>query len=728
MAASEQNKQSGEDQKTGYAIVITNDDEFWQGVQGVLDAENYAPIQTEDLDDFRSVALAYPPAVIVADAAAFEEDPLPACRRIGRTEGCEYIPLFLHVGGADAANEADAYDSSVTAILKSPFDEKEFTKRIRSIGDTGRTISGIRRLQPFGADILSNMPDAFFILGNDGCVREYLGGAAGDPVLGPSKLEGKKLKEVWPAVAAASVGQAIRRVIRSRDGHILQVELGSGGTGRNYELRLLVQGRDRVMMIARDLSSGQASAAPSSARGIQDTLTGLTAKDLFMQGLDEAIADASMRERGLAILCLDIDRFSRINETLGRQIGDAVLQVAAKRMSRCLREYDKLARIDDVSGSAMTRISGDEFVLLLAEIESRDDVATVATRITDAFETPLSVEGHEVTVSMSIGIAQFPMDGANAEELLGNARVALNEARVISGNAQEFFTNTMKFRSMKRLDVKNELEWAIDKEQLEVHYLPRIDLESGKVAGLEALLRWIHPLRGSVPLKEVIPLAEATGLILAIGEWVTATACKQVAEWRQIREDVPPVAVNLSQSEFMRDDIADLISAALKESGLPPELLELELTEGLLLRNRLAETRVEQLHRLGVGIVLDDFGQGVSSVANLTRLPLKAIKIDRAFVEGVREPGPKQAICAAMIAMSRELGFTVIAEGVESQLQVEFLRERGCNAVQGFLFSEPMAAGDVLAFLDAFRMVTDSEDELDLDTVRTRLEWGASAR
>ncbi len=715
MVASEQNKQSADNQKTGYAIVITNDDAFWQTVQSVLDAENYAPIQTEEFDDFRSAALAYPPAVIVADAKTLNEDPLPACRRIGRTEGCEYIPLFLHVGGADAANEADAYDSSVTAILDSPFSDEEFASKLRSIGDAGRTISGIRRLQPFGAEILANMPDAFFILGSDGQVREYLGGAAGDPVLSPSQLEGRKLKEVWPAVAAASVNQAIRRVIKSRDGHILKVDLGANGRGRSYELRLLVQGRDRVMMIARDLSLGQAPSSQKSVRGIHDTLTGLTARDMFMQGLEEAIADARMRERGLAILCLDIDRFSRINESLGRQIGDHVLRVAARRMTRCLRDYDKLTRINDNSGSSVARISGDEFVLMLSEIESRDDVATVASRIASAFESPLAVDGHEVSISMSIGIAQYPMDGANAEELLGNARVALNEARIISGNAQEFYTSTMKFRSVKRLDVKNELEWAIEKEQMEVHYLPRIDLASGTVAGLEALLRWIHPLRGNVPLKEVIPLAEATGLILGIGEWVVSTACNQLAEWREARGEVPPVAVNLSQSEFTREDIADLIASALEDSGLPPEMLELELTEGLLLRNRLADVRVEQLSALGVGIVLDDFGQGVSSVANLTRLPLKAIKIDRAFVEGVREPGPQQAVCAAMIAMSRELGFTVIAEGVESERQVEFLRERGCNAVQGFLFSEPLPASEVPEFLDAFKLATERGDDPDAD-------------
>ena len=238
----------------------------------------------------------------------------------------------------------------------------------------------------------------------------------------------------------------------------------------------------------------------------------------------------------------------------------------------------------------------------------------------------------------------------------------------------------MKYRAQKRLDVKNELRWAIEKEQLELHYLPRIDLVSGDVAGLEALLRWIHPLRGSVPLSEVIPLAEATGLIFPIGEWVLDTACKQAAAWYEEHGEVPAVSVNLSQQEFARDDLVELVTGALEKSGLPAGHLELELTEGMLMRNRQADATLRELNELGVGIVLDDFGQGHSSIANLTSRPIKAIKIDRAFIDGVREPGEKQSICSAMIAMARELGITVIAEGVESHVQVEFLRDRGCDA------------------------------------------------
>jgi EAL domain-containing protein (putative c-di-GMP-specific phosphodiesterase class I) len=232
----------------------------------------------------------------------------------------------------------------------------------------------------------------------------------------------------------------------------------------------------------------------------------------------------------------------------------------------------------------------------------------------------------------------------------------------------------------------------------------------------------MHPLRGSVPLAEVIPLAEATGLIFAIGEWVLRTACQQARAWLEAHEDLPAVSINLSQQEFTRSDLPELVKTALDETGLPPALLELEITEGMLMRNRQAEGVLHDLTRIGVGIVLDDFGQGHSSIAHLTSLPIKAIKIDRAFTDGVKEPGEKQAICAAMIAMSRELGLTVIAEGVESELQVQFLKERGCDAVQGFLYTEPLPAADVPAFLSACNEVAEQTNIIDIHTIRQKIE------
>ena len=713
--------QSEEIEGSSQAVLICSHAADVRQAQEVFAGEDYETLIWEAGKPC-SIAEESPPAVILVDSAAAHGDPLGLCQEIRRMPGCDYIPLILLSDDDDADALRRAYDAEVTTVFTKPLDAKAFRRHVQSLGDTGRTLSGVRALRTSATQVLNTMPDAFFIVGSDGLLRQYLGGGSDDPVLSPEAIEGHMIGDIWPRDVASRVLQNIKRALKSRDGCGLQFELSDGDFQSSYEIRLLVQGRDKVLMIIRNIGEGAAIEPPRGDRNA-DTLTGLTARDVFMAHFESLLADARLRERGVAVFCIDIDRFTRINETLGRAVGDAVLRVTAQRIESCLRPSDKLARIDEPDdGPSLTRISGDEFVLVLSDIESREDVGTVAGRVREAFSEPVAIEGHQLQITPSIGISLYPLDGEDADDLLKNARVALDEAKVMSVDGREFYSDTMKFRALKRFDVKNELRWAIEKEQLELHYLPRIDLQSGHVAGLEALLRWMHPLRGSVPLREVIPLAEATGLIFPIGEWVINTACHQAASWLQDDGEVPPTSINLSQQEFTRSDLVELIRVALDDSKLPPELLELELTEGMLMRNRQAEVVLQDIDALGVGVVLDDFGQGHSSIAHLTSMPIKAIKIDRAFIDGVREPGDKQAICSAMIAMSRELGISVIAEGVESELQVEFLKERGCDAVQGFLYTEPLPADKVPVFLAACREVADETKIIDLETVRAKIE------
>jgi len=711
-----------ETDEIGHALVITYDAKLSALVSRLLESSGYAVMICDDPGHIEKRVTGSSPAVIVVDAAIAPKKPLDLCHTIRQMPGCDYVPLLLLSDdqGTEAAERA--YDENVTAVVEKPVDPDVFRKHIHSLGDTGRTISGIRVMHTTKSAVFRTLPDAFFIAGKDGLLRQYLGGANDDPVLAPEAIEGQMISDVWPPYVAKVVLQSIKRVLRSRECHAFEIELHQDTEKRYYEVRLLVQGRDKVLMVIRNVTDLGDSGIRASEEKSSDTLTGLTTREVFMSHFDSVIADARLRERGVAVFCIDIDRFSRINSTLGRAVGDGVLKVTAQRIERCLRSSDKLARIDeDSDGSSLTRIGGDEFVLVLANIESREDISTVAGRVQESFGEPVSIEGHKLRVTPSIGISMYPLDGDNADDLLKNARVALDEAKVLSAEGREFYSSTMKYRAQKRLDVKNELRWAIEKEQLELHYLPRIDLVSGDVAGLEALLRWMHPLRGSVPLSEVIPLAEATGLIFPIGEWVLETACQQAAEWYREDNEAPAVSINLSQQEFARDDLVALVASSLEKAGLPASQIELELTEGMLMRNRQADSTLRELSELGVGIVLDDFGQGHSSIANLTSRPIKAIKIDRAFIDGVREPGEKQAICSAMIAMARELGITVIAEGVESRLQVEFLRERGCDAVQGFLYTEPLPVDNVATFLQACNEVLDETSVIDLGTVRQQI-------
>lgn len=708
-------------QDAGQALIVSSNKSLSRVVSRLLAADGYRSVQLSGFGELENSIEDPSPAVVVIDSAMSPDGGLEICRKVRTLPGCEYIPLLLLSDTAGASAMERAYDQNVTTVIAKPLNEDAFRNHIRSLGDTGRTLSGIRALRMPKSNVLRTMPDAFFIAGNDGRLRQYLGGAIDDCVLCPEDIEGERIADVWPEEVGRRVLQSVRRVLRSRQGDVLNFELQRDGVRGLYEMRLLVQGRDKVLLVIRNITNQSDRRLAIEGSDPAETLTGLTTRTIFEKQFEAILADAKLRERGVAVLCIDIDRFGRINDTLGRAAGDTVLKVTAQRIARCLRSSDKLARVNDCEKSTLTRLGGDEFVLVLADIESRDDIGTVATRVQEAFVEPISIGGHQLKVAPSIGIAIYPLDGSTIDELLKNARVALDEAKVTSAEGHEFFSSTMKYRSAKRLDVKNELHWAIEKQQLQLHYLPRIDLTTGQVTGLEALLRWMHPLRGSVPLAELLPLAEATGLIFPIGEWVIKTACQHALMWREKNPDLPAVSINLSQQEFTRSDLADIIRDALDETGLPPEMLELELTEGMLMRNRQAESILKELSEIGVGIVLDDFGQGHSSIAHLTSLPIKAIKIDRAFIDGVREPGEQQAICAAMIAMSRELGIGVIAEGVESEVQVQFLKERGCDAVQGFLYTEPLPTVDVPDFLVACRAVAEETTVIDLHTVRQQI-------
>lgn len=660
-----------------------------------------------------------PPALIVVDAGERTED---WCRRVRSRVRLEHVPLIALTDGDGREALHRIYAAGATAVFIKPVDHGFLRERFRSHGDTGRTLTGMQPALMADARILHAVPDTFFVLGEDGMVREYLGGGEKDPLLRPERLARRRLSEVLPRDVAALILRNIRRTLSTRNPCNFEFELGEAGEKQRYEMRLLVQGRDRVMAITRNVSDMGVASRSTATAGSPDTLTGLPGRTAFLGRLDAMVEDARRLRRGLAVMSIDLDRFTRINETLGRAVGDAILRVVGSRLERCLRDADAVSRSrsGNAGSSELARIGGDEFVVVLRDVDERETVLQVAGRIRAAFADPVSYQGHQLEVTPSIGIALYPADGSDAEALLDSARAALDEARMGGEAGQEFYSDTMRQRALRRLDLKDELRSAIERDQLELRYLPRIDLETGRVAGLEALLRWQHPVRGAVSLKELIPLAEATGLMQPIGKWVLHAACAHAAYWGETWESMPPVSVNLSEQEFSREDLPRVIHGALEASGLAPAQLELELTEQMLLRDKQAAVMLQKLKALGVGIVIDDFGVGHSSLGRLIQYPIKAIKIDRSFVEQCQADTAQRSVCSAIIAMSRELGLAVIAEGVETVEQIDFLRERGCHALQGFFFAEPLRVEDVPPFLAAHLGKTPDGDVIDLATIRSR--------
>ncbi len=440
-----------------------------------------------------------------------------------------------------------------------------------------------------------------------------------------------------------------------------------------------------------------------------DSLTQLPNRELFKDRLGAAIHLAKRHGRRAGLLFLDLDNFKRINDTLGHSVGDLLLQATAERLKASLRDSDTVSRADaDDGGETIARLGGDEFTLLLPEVRRSEDVAVVAERVRASLSEPLVLAGHEVFVTPSIGIAIFPEDGETPEALLKNADMAMYLAKRQGRNLYRFYDATLNEVALNRLTMENQLRKAIEQNELSIHYQPQLDLPSGLISGVEALLRWHSPLLGAVSPVDFIPLAEETGLIIPIGEWVLRTACRQAKAWRDEGIGLERMAVNISVLQFVQPSFPGLVARILEETGLEPSALELEITESLLMKDPEGATRTLQtLKDLGVQLAIDDFGTGYSSLSRLKQLPLDRLKIDKAFVREVNSQPDDAAIATAVIAMAESMGLRVIAEGVENEAQLRFLKSKHCDEVQGYYLSRPLPAGEITKLFPHYQAMAD---------------------
>jgi diguanylate cyclase (GGDEF)-like protein len=420
-----------------------------------------------------------------------------------------------------------------------------------------------------------------------------------------------------------------------------------------------------------------------------DPLTDLPNRSLLADRLRAAISRGERLGSSVALLYLDLDNFKHVNDTLGHEEGDRLLQSMAARLQACVRGKDSVARL-----------GGDEFIVVLEDVTGgAKEAARVAEKILGAMSAPFDLSGFELRMRASIGISLWPQHGQTGEELLKAADAAMYRAKASGRGKYEFFSPDLTRQALERLTLENALRSPKLQEQLVLHYQPQFSVRNGSIVGVEALIRWQHPARGMLSPQAFVPMAEEAGLIHGIGEWVLRTACAQAGQWIESGHPAVRMAVNVSAYQIRDDRIVGIVEAALEQTGLNPSLLELEVTEGALQTGAEATEILGRLKRLGVRLALDDFGTGYSALSSLKLLPFDRLKIDRSFIRDLEQDPDDRALAVAIIAMGRSLGLEIVAEGVETAAQLAFLRKQGCDEMQGYLLGPPVAARELEATL-----------------------------
>jgi predicted signal transduction protein with EAL and GGDEF domain/FixJ family two-component response regulator len=622
------------------------------------------------------------------------------CERL-RAEAGPLLPIVMVTGMDDVLSVEAAYESGATDFIAKPVNWALIGHRVRYLLRGHQALLDLRAAQAANAAVLDAIPDLLFELDIDG---RYLDCRAprDELLIAPAQaLLGRTVAEMLPAAAAEACMAALHSANDAGHASGAQIELPLARGNTWFELSVSRKAvgpgeKARFIMLSRDITERKENEARYARLAYFDSLTGLPNRRSFLERVDREIRRAALGQRQLAVLFMDLDGFKNINDSMGHAAGDTVLQWAAQRLRDGLRPSDLLSRpmgLDGAEGRSdigLARLGGDEFTALLLDIEGAEDAVSVAHRVGHLMRHPFVLDGRELTLTASIGIALYPEDGQDAATLLKHADTAMYHAKGSGRDNAQVYSASLTDELLQRMELDASLRAALAREQFHLVYQPQIDVATGRAETVEALIRWTHPERGPISPLDFIPLAEANGLIERIGQWVLQQACTDAARWN--REGPPvTVAVNLSPVQFTDSGLAQRVIDTLAQTGLAPQRLELEVTEGVLMDHSAAtRATLQALRAHGVQIALDDFGTGYSSLAYLTRMPISKLKIDRSFVAALLEGGQSEAIVRAVLAMAGSLGMQVTAEGVETLEQARALQAMACHRLQGYYFSRPV--------------------------------------
>ncbi|HTY48446.1 MAG TPA: EAL domain-containing protein [Steroidobacteraceae bacterium] len=622
------------------------------------------------------------PDIVLLDVDMPGGDGYQACAGIRCLPAGLDIPIVMVTGLDDPTSIDLAYRSGATDFVVKPINWTLLIHRIRYVLRAARTIEALRISEQKNSALLAAIPDGILLVNAAGSISHWFSAP-------PVGTAARQLGDLVPHAALAPAMQCLDAALRGSPA-TFEFTLGEGRP-RHFECRCMPHAAGQVLVIVRDITERKQTEARIHRLAYHDPLTGLPNRAWIGEHLERALAEAAERNRGLALMFVDLDQFKRINDTLGHATGDALVQQVGQRLQRALEGTEADGRVARGRG-CLARVGGDEFVIVISGQISCADAEYVAQRIQAAITRPFEHGGHQLVVTPSIGIALYPEHGADAQTLLKNADAAMYEAKASGRNQYQFFNSAVLARAQQRLSLEMELRRAFEREQLEIYYQPQYEAASLRLSGGEALVRWVHPEQGQIPGREFAAVAEDAGLAAEIGRWTLRQVCGDIRRWRDAGLIVPAIAVNVSGREILRADALLRISAAVEDAQVPASLLELELTEGVLMRAvEGGERSLRALKALGFALAVDDFGTGFCSLSYLRRFPLDTLRIDSSVVRNAAHDPEDAALVRAIIGLGHNLNLKLVAGGVRTPEQLEFLRREGCDLVQGFNRPVPAA-------------------------------------
>ncbi|HEY2464937.1 MAG TPA: EAL domain-containing protein [Steroidobacteraceae bacterium] len=676
-------------------VLIADDDAILREIAAAMLKEAGFAVQTVASGDAAVAACALRmPDIALLDVEMAEGDGYQACTNIRFLPGGADLPIVMVTGCDDTASIDQAYEAGATDFIVKPINWTLLTHRIRYVMRGARTIEALRFSEQKNAALLKAIPDGIFLVDSSGSI-----GHCFSPIEGLAHIKETEAQSLFDLLPLAKRGHAMDCLSAALRGEPAVFEFSAEDKAtpiRHFECRYLPNSAGQVLAIIRDITARKETDARIHRLAYFDALTGLPNREWIREYLSQVLSEARRRHRHLALLYVDLDQFKRVNDTLGHGTGDALLRQVAERLQGAVDQIG----VDGVQGQ-IARLGGDEFMIVLTGLRDAMHAEQAAARMLTEHAVPYWQASYELVVTSSIGIAKYPEHGDDVQSLLKNAEAAMYEAKSSGRNQLRVYDCAVSARALKRLSLEMELRRAVEDSSLEVYYQPKYDARSLKLVGGEALLRWFHPSRGQIPTADFIAIAEETGLIADIGKWTMKRVCRDLAEWRAAGLAPPRVAVNVSGRDFAHPEALLRLSDTVAQANLSPSLFELELTEGVLMRDAEAGRRsLLALKEFGFALAVDDFGTGYCSLNYLKRFPLDTLKIDRSFVADISDDPDDAAIVRAIIALGHTLSLKIVAEGVTTQAQLEFLRAEGCDAIQGFLMSPAIA---VDAFVELLR-------------------------